>query len=162
MIALAITIAAGGAPAGAGNGKGHGKVKSKTDDAVAAKLSPDLAKDVSDNSTAPVKVVVTLSKDTVAQAAPLLADEHVASRKDLALMVGSINATKLPKLASLAGVATVELIDFKQTGAPASVPIGGAARPDLASLQSRARHNRHGFGAVRPGAAAEGRPTSTS
>src|SRR5690348_14250991 len=122
VIALAVTIAAGGAASAAGNGKGQGKVKSKTDDAVAAKLSPDLAKAVADNSTAPVRVVVTLSKDAVAQASPLLSDEHVASRSDLALMIGSINATKLPKLASLAGVDTVESIDFKQTGAPASVP----------------------------------------
>src|SRR5690348_12255756 len=130
VIALAVTIAAGGAASAAGNGKGQGKVKSKTDDAVAAKLSPDLAKDVADNSTAPVRIVVTMTKAAVAQAAPLLSDEHVASRKDLALMIGSINATKLPKLASLSGVASVEEIDFKQTGSPAASPIGGGTRPD--------------------------------
>ena len=143
LIALAVTIAAGGSASAAGNGKGHGKVKSKTDDAVAAKLSPELAKDVSDNSTATVRIVATMKKDAVAQAASLLTNEHVASRNDLALMIGSITATKLPKLASLAGVGSVEQIDFKQTGSPDSSPIGGGSRPSLRDRQNQARHNRN-------------------
>src|SRR3954467_7523070 len=49
LIALAVTVSVGGAAAkGGGDGHGKDKVKSKTDDAVQAKLSPDLQQAVED------------------------------------------------------------------------------------------------------------------
>ena len=67
VVALAVCATVGGAAAGDGHKRPH-DVKSKNDSAVAAKLSPDLQQQVADDSTAPVKVLVTLQSSAVPQA----------------------------------------------------------------------------------------------
>ena len=115
--ALAITVSVSGAAAGGGH-KGPGHVKSKDDSAVAAKLSPDLQQQVAADATAPVRIVVSLSSSSVSQAESLVQNAHVASKNNIALLVGTVNATKLAKLASVSGVVGVSSIQFKQTGSP--------------------------------------------
>ena len=61
---------------------------------------------------------MTLKSDAVAQAKTMLANPHVASRGGLSLMIGTVNATKLPKIASLTGVVGVSSLAFKQSGTP--------------------------------------------
>jgi Subtilase family len=115
LAALAVTVSVTSASADR-----HGKpdrVRSK-DDAVQGKLSPDLQQKVDDEATGPVAVVVSLPSSSVAQAAQIMDDTHVASRSGAALVVGEVNATKLSKLAAIAGVVSVDSIQFKQTGTP--------------------------------------------
>ncbi len=114
--ALAITVSVAGAAAGDGHKKA-GHVKSKDDGAV-SKLSPDLQSKVASDSTAPVTVVVSMQSSDVAQAKNLLEDTHVASKNGVALVIGSMNATKLAKLAGVKGVVSVTSVDFKQTASP--------------------------------------------
>jgi hypothetical protein len=142
LAAIAVTISVAGAAAG--GGRNHAaQVKSNTDAAVQAKLSDDLQQQVADDSTAPVKVVVSLDTATVPAASALLSDEHVASKNGLALMIGSINATKLAKLASLSGVGSVSSIAFKQTAAPTGTDPEVGNQPSLQERQSRARQYRN-------------------
>ncbi len=107
-----------------------------------AKLSPDLQQEVASDSTAPVRIAVTLQSDAVPAAAKLLSDEHVATRKGLSLMIGSLTATKLAKLASLPGVGSVSQIEFKQTGSPTGNDPEVGNQPDLKARQDRARQMR--------------------
>ena len=51
-------------------------------------------------------------------AADLLTNEHVATKKGISLMIGTITSTKLAKLASLRVSAASRQIQFKQTGSP--------------------------------------------
>ena len=59
VVALGVCATVSGAAAGDGHKQPH-DVKSKNDSAVSTKLSPDLQQQVADDSTAPVKVLVTL------------------------------------------------------------------------------------------------------
>ena len=143
VAALAVCATVGGAAAGDGHKRPHG-VKSKDDSAVATKLSPDLQQQVADDSTAPVKVLVTLQSAAVPQAESLLSDTHVASRKGVALIVGTLNATKLAKVAGLKGVVGVTSIQFKQSGSPTGNDPEVGNQPDqktrnaaLAAFQKR-------------------------
>src|SRR5205823_13810007 len=86
LVAVAVTVSVTSASADEHHKADH--VTSKTDAAVEAKLSPDLQQQVQDDSTAPVKIVVSLQSDSVGVAQPLLSDSHVASKNGSALMVG--------------------------------------------------------------------------
>lgn len=114
---LAVSVTVGGATAGGGHRHAR-DVTSKVDAAVAQKLSPDLQQQVDADATAPVKVVVSLQASSLPQATNLLQDTHVASKNNVALLIGTVNAAKLGKLASLKGVVAVSSIEFKQTGTP--------------------------------------------
>ena len=114
---LAVSVTVGGATAGGGHRHAR-DVTSKVDAAVAQKLSPDLQQQVDADATAPVKVVVSLQASSLPQATDLLQDTHVASKNNVALLIGTVNAAKLGKLASLKGVVAVSSIEFKQTGTP--------------------------------------------
>jgi Subtilase family len=116
LVALAVTVSVTGASADGHGGKPD-RVRSK-DDAVKAKLSPDLQQKVDDEATGPVAVVVSLPSSAVAQATQIMDDTHVASHTGAALVVGRVNATKLSKLAAVVGVVSVDSIQFKQTGTP--------------------------------------------
>jgi hypothetical protein len=116
VAALAVTVTVTGAAAD--GHKRHEHVKSKTDAAVESKLSPDLQAKVDADSTAPVAVVVSLQSSAVPAARKILAGEHFASRNGVSLAIGTVTGTRLPKLASLKGVVSVEQLQFKQTGSP--------------------------------------------
>ena len=59
-----------------------------------------------------------MQSSSVAQAKNLLDDTHVASKNGVSLVIGSMNATKLAKLASVKGVVSVTSVEFKQTASP--------------------------------------------
>jgi hypothetical protein len=142
--ALAVSVTVSGAIAGGGH-KHAGRVTSRVDAAVAAKLSPDLQQQVAADATAPVKVVVSLRASSVPQAASLLQNTHIASRRTVALLVGTVNAAKLGKLASLRGVVGVSSIQFKQTGTPTANDPEVGTQPDQrtrnAALREFQRHS---------------------
>jgi hypothetical protein len=137
-LAAVISVAGAAAGGGSGNGKGrHEKVRSKTDAAVQSKLSPDLQTQVENDSTAPAMVAVTLDSSAVSSAARLLTGEHVATKKGISLMIGTITSTKLAKLASLKGVGGVTQIQFKQTGGPTGNDPEIGNQPDVKQRKDR-------------------------
>ncbi len=117
VVALAVCVTVGSASAGGGQ-KRPDDVKSKNDSAVTAKLSTDLQQKVESGATAPVTVVVTMQASALPEAKGLVTNAHVASRKGMALMIGTLNATKLAKMATLKGVVGVNSVQFKQSGSP--------------------------------------------
>ena len=125
---LAAAVAVAGASAGPG-GRHQTQVKSNTDAAVQSKLTPGLQSKV--DSTGTVQVAVSLKSSAVSAAAHLLSNEHVATRRGVSLMIGSLAGTKLAKLASIAGVANVSQIQFKQTGSPTGNDPDVGNQPDL-------------------------------
>jgi hypothetical protein len=138
IFALVAIVSVTGAAAGGGSGKGrHEKVRSKTDAAVQAKLSPDLQTQVENDATGPVMVAVTLDSSAVSAAASLLTDEHVATKKGVSLMIGTIASTKLAKLASIKGVGGVTQIQFKQTGSPTGNDPEIGNQPDVKQRKDR-------------------------
>ena len=135
-LAAAVWVTAAGA---GGSGHDPWKVRSRNDGAVQSKLSPDLQQKVADDSTAPVLVAVSLQSSAVSAAAQLLSDEHVATRKGVSLMIGSVNGAKLAKLARLAGVSSVSQVQFKQTASPTGNDPEVGNQPDLQQRQDALR-----------------------
>ena len=114
--ALAVTVSVTSASADGSHHRSD-RVQSK-DDAAKAKLSADLQQKVEDRATDKVTVVVSVQSPDVPQASQIMDDTHVASENGAALVVGTVNATKLSKLASIKGVVSVTSIQFRQTGTP--------------------------------------------
>src|SRR3954471_12612459 len=104
------------------------KVITKSD-AAKAKLAPSLEQKLESGSTASVPVFVTMKSANVGAVRGLLVGEHVAQSDGFALVVGRIGAQQLAKLAGATGVASVQPVDFKQTGRPDVSNPDGIAQP---------------------------------
>ncbi|MDX6475233.1 MAG: hypothetical protein QOH95_744 [Gaiellaceae bacterium] len=116
LVALTVTVSVTSASAD-GHHHRSDRVQSK-DDGAKTKLSADLQQKVEDESTGKVTVVVSMQSADVAQATKIMDGTHVASRNGVSLVVGTVNATKLSKLAGVKGVVSVSSIQFRQTGTP--------------------------------------------
>jgi hypothetical protein len=114
-------------------------VTSSTDGAK-AKLDDALQAKVDAGSTATVPVFVTLSGHDTAAVERLLSGDHTASRKGASLVVGRIPVQAAAKVAGLAHVVSVGLVQFKRTGRPADMPDPslhpGPSRSELASTRN--------------------------
>jgi hypothetical protein len=124
LLTLALT-AAGSQAANGGKGKRPADVVTKTD-AAKGKLDTKLQAKVESGETQAVPIFASLTGD-VAAAKSLVQNAKVAQHEGFALLVGSIPTQLTPKLASLDGVISVGLVEFKQTGEPT-----GWQDPDLA------------------------------
>ena len=124
LLTLALT-AAGSQAANGGKGKRPAEVVTKTD-AAKGKLDSKLRDKIASGDTASVPIFASLTGD-VAAAKALVTNAKVAQSDGFALLVGSIPVQLAPKLASLDGVLSVGLVEFKQTGQPL-----GWQDPDLA------------------------------
>ena len=152
---LAVSVTVGGATAGGGHRHAR-DVTSKVDAAVAQKLSPDLQQQVDADATAPVKVVVSLQASSLPQATDLLQDTHVASKNNVALLIGTVNAAKLGKLASLKGVVAVSLHRVQADGHADRQRPRGREPAGPANPERRARGLPEAFDPLRQGAPAQG------
>ena len=115
LLMLALT-AAGTQAANGGKGPRPAAVITKSD-AAKDKLDSKLREKVASGSTESIPIFASLTGD-VAAAKALVKNAKVAQRGGYALLVGSIPAQAAPKLASLDGVVSVGLVEFKQTGQP--------------------------------------------
>ena len=86
-------------------------------DAAKGKLDRGLRQKVEEGVTEALPIYASLTGD-VAAAKALVGDAHVAQREGIALLVGRIPAQQAVKLASLDGVLSVGLVQFKQDGEP--------------------------------------------
>ena len=115
LFALALS-AAGSQAANGGKGKRPADVVTKTD-AAKGKLDSKLQEKIANGETQTVPIFASLTGD-VAAAKALVKNAKVAQHDGYALLVGSIPVQLAPKLASLDGVISVGLVEFKQTGQP--------------------------------------------
>src|SRR5262249_20259262 len=90
--------------------------------------------------------VFVTATDDLSQVRALLDDDKTSrSRTAARLVLGTIGVQAVPKLASIKGVQSVGLIQFKQTGRPLGDPDPTLRRqPTRAQLQARAEANRKG------------------
>ncbi len=114
------------------------RVVTKSDGAK-AKLAPELVRKLDSGSTASVPVFVSLRNGDVAATRSLLTADHVAKRGELALVVGRVRAQQLAKLAAIAGVLSVEPVDFAQTGRPDVSNPDGFRQPDKKTANENLR-----------------------
>ncbi|MET0145219.1 MAG: S8 family serine peptidase [Ilumatobacteraceae bacterium] len=113
-----------------------GASKSNSDHAR-HKLHPRLRAEVDSGSTEQVQVFATVA-GTPAGATRYLTDEHVTFSDGAGLVVGTIGAQSLPKLAGAVGVVAVGPIDFAQTGEPIGDPDPQVAARPVAGPNSNA------------------------
>ena len=113
VVLLAGSAISQAAPGGSGT---PAKIKTATD-AAKGKLDKALAAKVAGGSNATVPVFVSMRGDT-ARAEALLSDAHATAAGEVSLVVGRIPAQQSVKLAGLAGVVSVGLVQFKQDGQP--------------------------------------------
>src|SRR3954469_13068648 len=114
------------------------RVVTKSDGAK-AKLAHELVQKLDSGSTASVPVFVSLRNGDVAATRSLLTGDRVAKRGEVALVVGRVRAQQLAKLAGIAGVLSVEPVDFAQTGRPDVSDPDGIARPDKKTANENLR-----------------------
>ncbi len=105
------------------------RVVTKSDGAK-LKLAPELASKLDSGSTASVPVFVMLRDGNVAATRKLMTGDRVAQHNGVALVVGRVRAQLLAKLAGIAGVVSVEPVNFAKTGRPDVSDPDGIARPD--------------------------------
>src|SRR3954453_5991894 len=115
LLVIVLTGSAVSEAAPGGSGK-PAKIKTATDGAK-GKLDRALAEKVASGSNATVPVFVAVHGDTGAAEA-LLADAHATAGDGFSLVVGKIPAQQSVKLAGVAGVLSVGLVQFKQDGQP--------------------------------------------
>lgn len=113
VVLLAGSAISQAAPGGSGT---PAKIKTATD-AAKGKLDKALAAKVAGGSNATVPVFVSMRGDT-ARAEALLSDAHATAAGEVSLVVGRIPAQQSVKLAGLAGVVSVGLVQFKRDGQP--------------------------------------------
>src|SRR6478609_235636 len=96
------------------------EVASKTDGAK-EKLDQSLQAKVDAGATGTVPVLVTVSGDP-SQVQSILTGDHTATTRKTSLVVGRVPVQAATKVASLDGVVSVGLVQFKKTGSPADRP----------------------------------------
>src|SRR4051795_8468618 len=117
---MAVALAVASTWAGAVAAYAQEEVTSKTDGAK-EKLDESLQAKVDAGSTETVPVLVTVSGDP-SQVQALLSGDHTATTRRTSLVVGRIPVQAATKVASVDGVVSVGLVQFKQTGQPADRP----------------------------------------
>src|SRR4051812_8765474 len=132
MLAVASTLACAGAA------QAQEEVTSKTDGAK-EKLDESLQAKVDAGSTETVPVLVTVSGDP-SKVEALLTGDHTATSRRTSLVVGRVPAQTATKVASLANVVSVGLIQKKQTGQPVDRP---EDHHRISRAQLRKHHDEH-------------------
>ena len=136
LLSLVLVVAAAAPGAGGSHAKRPQAVKTKSDSAR-AKMDKKLLKLVQKGSTKRVFVYAMAKPGAVAAAAGFMRGSHVAAAGDISLVIGSVRPAEATKVAGIAGVVSVKLVQLKQTASPLGIPEPNVNQtPSHASLES--------------------------